>query len=108
MKNEPSQFIINASNEYGRILLPGSFRKVSKKQQIINAVLTKVRRLAKSPLTGKQANTLQRFVSDRLSTHGRYGYQFKAVIDYHQQLIPANDTNAIVTYVLISNHIETK
>ena len=52
-----SQFIINASNEYGRILLPGSFHKVSKKQLIINRVINKARQLAKSPLTGKQANT---------------------------------------------------
>ena len=102
-----SNFIINASNEYGRLLLPGSFRKVSKKQLIINAVLNKARQLAKSPLTGKQANALQRFISDRLSTHGRLGYQFKAVVDYHQQLIPANDTNAIAMYVLDNNHIET-
>ena len=102
-----SQFIINASNEYGRLLLPGSFRKVSKKQLIINSVINKARRLAKDPLTGKQVNILQRFVSDRLSTHGRLGYQFKAVVDYHQQLIPAMDVNAIVTYVLVSNHIET-
>ena len=101
-----SQFIINASNEYGRILLPGSFHKVSKKQLIINQVINKVRQLAKSPLTGKQANSLQRFVSDRLSTHGRLGYQFNAVIDYHKQLIPANDTNAIAMYVLTNNHID--
>ena len=101
-----SNFIINASNEYGQLLLPGSFRKVSKKQLIINAVLNKARGLAKSPLTGKQANTLQRFVSDRLSTHGRLGYQFNAVIDYHKQLIPANDTNAIAMYVLTNNHID--
>lgn len=101
-----SNFIINASNEYGRLLLPGSFRKVSKKQLIINEVLNKARQLAKSPLTGKQVNSLQRFVSDRLSTHGRLGYQFNAVIDYHQQLIPANDTNAIAMYVLTNNHID--
>ena len=102
-----SNFIINASNEYGRILLPGSFRKVSKKQLIINAVLNKARQLAKSPLTGKQANALQRFVSDRLSTHGRLGYQFEMVVDYHQQLIPASDTNAIAMYALDCNHIRT-
>lgn len=101
-----NNFIINASNEFGRLLLPGSFRKVSKKQLIINAVLNKSRQLAKSPLTGKQANDLQRFVSDRLSTHGRNGYMFNAVIDYHKQLIPANDTNAIAMYVLTNNHID--
>ena len=102
-----SNFIINASNEYGRLLLPGSLHKVSKKQMIINAVLNKARQLAKSPLTGKQANALQRFVSDRLSTHGRLGYMFKMVVDYHQQLVPANDTNAIAMYALDCNHIET-
>ena len=102
-----SNFIINASNEYGRLLLPGSLHKVSKKQLIINQVINEARQLAKSPLTGKQANTLQRFTADRLSTHGRLGYQFKAVVDYHQQLIPASDTNAIALYVLDSNHIET-
>lgn len=102
-----SQFIINASNEYGRLLLPGSFRKVSKKQLIINQVINKARQLAKDPITGKQANQLQRFVADRLATHGRLGYQFKAVVDYHQQLIHASDTNAIAMYVLINNHIET-
>ena len=102
-----SNFIINASNEYGRLLLPGSLRKVSKKQLILNQVINEARRLAKSPLTGKQANALQRFVSDRLSTHGRLGYQFKAVVDYHQQLIPASDTNSIAMYALGCNHIET-
>lgn len=101
-----SNFIINASNEYGRILLPGSLHKVSKKQMIINAVLNKARQLAKSPLTGKQANDLQRFVSDRLSTHGRLGYQFNAVIDYHKQLIPASDINSIAAYALESNFIK--
>ena len=101
-----SQFIINASNEYGRLLLPGSYHKVSKKQLIINQVINKARQLAKSPLTGKQANSLQRFVADHLSTHGRLGYQFNAVIDYHKQLIPANDTNAIAMYVLTNNHID--
>lgn len=101
-----SNFVINASNEYSRILLPGSFHKVSKKQLIINAVLNKARQLAKNPLTGKQANALQRFVSDRLSTHGRNGYMFKTVVDYHQQLIPASDTNAIAMYVLTNNHID--
>ena len=107
MKNEPSQFIINASNEYGRILLPGSFHKVSTKQLIINAVLNKARRLAKSPLTGKQANDLQRFIADRLETHGRLGYQFKMVVDYHKQLIPASDTGSIAMYALKCNFIET-
>lgn len=102
-----SQFIINASNEYARILLPGSFHKVSKKQLIINQVINRARQLAKSPLTGKQANALQRFIADRLSTHGRYGYQFKAVVDYHQQLIPASDTGSIAMYTLECNHIET-
>lgn len=102
-----SNFIINASNEYGRLLLPGSFRKVSKKQLIINAVLNKARQLAKSPLTGKQANTLQRFVSDRLSTHGRNGYMFKMAVDYHQQLIPASDTGSIAMYALECNHVRT-
>jgi hypothetical protein len=101
-----SNFIINASNEYARLLLPGSYRKVSKKQLIINSVLNKARQLAKNPITGKQANALQRFVADRLSTHGRLGYQFNAVIDYHKQLIPANDTNAIAMYVLTNNHID--
>ena len=102
-----SNFIINASNEYGRLLLPGSLHKVSKKQLIINQVINEARGLAKDPITGKQANDLQRFTADRLSTHGRLGYQFKAVVDYHQQLIPASDTNAIALYVLDSNHIET-
>lgn len=101
-----SNFIINASNEYGRILLPGSYRKVSKKQLIINQVINKARQLAKDPINGKQANQLQRFVADRLATHGRLGYQFNAVIDYHKQLIPANDTNAIAMYVLTNNHID--
>ena len=102
-----SNFVTMLSKEYGKRLLPSSSRKVSKKQQVINAVLTKARHLAKEALTGKQANTLQRFTADRLSTHGRLGYQFKAVVDYHQQLIPASDTNAIALYVLDSNHIET-
>lgn len=101
-----SNFIINASNEYARLLLPGSYRKVSKKQLIINQVINKARQLAKDPITGKQANQLQRFVADRLATHGRLGYQFNAVIDYHKQLIPANDTNAIAMYVLTNNHID--
>ena len=101
-----SNFIINASNEYGRLLLPGSFRKVSKKQLIINSVINKARGLAKKPITGKQANDLQRFIADRLSTHGRLGYQFNAVVDYQQQLIPATDTNAIAMYVLTNNHID--
>lgn len=101
-----SNFIINASNEYGRLLLPGNYRKVSKKQLIINQVINKARQLAKDPITGKQANALQRFIADRLSTHGRLGYQFNAVVDYHQQLIPANDTNAIAMYVLTNNHID--
>lgn len=104
---QQSNFINQLGKEYGERLLPSGSRKVSKKQLIINAVLNKARQLAKSPLTGKQANTLQRFVSDRLSTHGRLGYQFNAVIDYHKQLIPANDTNAIAMYVLTNNHIET-
>ena len=102
-----SNFIINASNEYGRLLLPGSLHKVSKKQMIINQVINKARGLAKSPLTGKQVNSLQRFVSDRLSTHGRYGYMFKMVVDYHQQLIPASDTGSIAMYTLECNHIRT-
>lgn len=102
-----SSFITIASKEYGRRLLPSGSRKVSKKQLIINAVLNKARRLAKSPLTGKQANDLQRFIADRLSTHGRYGYQFKAVVDYHQQLIPASDTGSTAMYVLECNHIRT-
>ena len=102
-----SNFIINASNEYGRLLLPGRLHKVSKKQLILNQVINEARRLAKSPLTGKQANALQRFVADRLSTHGRYGYQFKAVVDYHQQLIPASDTGSIAMYALECNHIRT-
>lgn len=101
-----SNFIINASNEYGRLLLPGSFHKTSKKQMIINAVINKARGLAKSPLTGKQAMNLQRFVSDRLSTHGRLGYQFETVVDYQQQLIPASDTRSIAMYALECNHIE--
>lgn len=101
------ELIINANNEYGRLLLPGSFRKVSKKQMIINSVLNKARQLAKKPITGKQANTLQRFVSDRLSTHGRNGYMFKMVVDYHKQLIPASDTGSIAMYTLECNHIET-
>lgn len=102
-----SNFVTIASKKYGRRLLPSGSRKVSKKQLIINAVLAKARRLAKDPITGKQANDLQRFIADRLSTHGRLGYQFKAVADYHQQLIPASDTNAIAMYVLDNNHIET-
>ena len=102
-----SNFINQLGKEYGKRLLPSGSRKVSKKQLIINAVLSKARRLAKSPLTGKQANALQRFVADRLSTHGRLGYQFKMVVDYHKQLIPANDTNAIAMYALDCNHIET-
>lgn len=102
-----SNFVTMVSKEYGKRLLPSGSRKVSKKQLIINKVLTKARRLAKDPITGKQANSLQRFIADRLSTHGRLGYQFKAVVDYHQQLIPANDTNAIAMYVLDNNHIET-
>lgn len=102
-----SQFINQVSKEYGRRLLPSGSRKVSKKQQIINKVIIKARRLAKSPLTGKQANTLQRFVADRLSTHGRLGYQFEAVSDYHQQLIPASDTGSIASYALECNHIKT-
>lgn len=102
-----SNFIINASNEYGRLLLPGSLHKVSKKQLIINAVLNKSRQLAKSPLTDKQANTLQRFVSDRLSTHGRNGYMFKMVVGYQKQLVPASDTGSIASYALECNHIKT-
>ena len=102
-----SNFIINASSEYGRILLPGSLRKVSKKQLIINRVINKARGLAKSPLTGKQANALQRFVGDRLETHGRLGYQFKVVSDYQKQLIPASDTGSIAMYALDCNHIAT-
>lgn len=102
-----SNFINQVSKEYGKRLLPSGSRKVIKKQLIINQVINEARRLAKSPLTGKQANTLQRFVSDRLSTHGRYGYQFEMVVDYHKQLIPASDTNAIAMYVLNNNHIET-
>ena len=102
-----SNFIINARKEYGRLLLPGSLHKVSKKQLIINKVINEARRLAKSPLTGKQANALQRFVADRLSTHGRYGYQFQMVVDYHKQLIPASDTNAIAMYALDCNSIKT-
>lgn len=102
-----SNFIINASNEYGRLLLPGSLHKVSKKQLIINQVINEARGLAKSPLTGKQANTLQRFISDRLSTHGRLGYQFEAVSDYHKQLIPASDTGRIAMYALECNHVRT-
>ena len=102
-----SNFIINASNEYGRLLLPGSLHKVSKKQLIINAVLNKARQLAKSPLTGKQANTLQHFIANRLATHGRNGYQFEAVSDYHKQLIPASDTGSIAMYVLKCNFIKT-
>ena len=101
-----SQFISQLGKEYGRRLLPSGSRKVSKKQQIINSVLAKARQLAKDPITGKQANALQRFIADRLATHGRLGYQFKAVVDYHQQLIPANDTNAIAMYVLTNNHID--
>lgn len=102
-----SNFINQVSKEYGKRLLPSGSRKVSKKQLIINKVLVKARRLAKSPLTGKQANTLQRFIADRLSTHGRYGYQFEMVVDYHKQLIPASDTNAIAMYALDCNHIKT-
>lgn len=102
-----SNFINQLGKEYGERLLPSGSRKASKKQLIINRVIIKARRLAKSPLTGKQANTLQRFVADRLSTHGRYGYQFKAVVDYHQQLIPASDTGSIAMYTLECNHIET-
>lgn len=105
MKNQ-SQFIINVSNEYGRLLLPGNYRKVSKKQLIINATLNKARQLAKEPLTGKQANDLQRFVSYRLNAHGRLGYQFEAVVDYRKQLIPASDTNAIAMYALDKNFIK--
>ncbi len=101
-------FINQLGKEYGERLLPSKgARKVSKKQLIINRVINKARRLAKSPLTGKQVNSLQRFVSDRLSTHGRLGYQFKAVVDYHQQLIPASDTGSIASYTLDCNHIET-
>ena len=102
-----SNFIINASNEYGRLLLPGGARKVSKKQMIINAVLNKARGLAKSPLTGKQANDLQRFIAGRLETHGRYGYQFKMVVDYQKQLVPASDTRSIASYALECKHIDT-
>lgn len=80
---------------------------MTKKQLIINSIISTARDLSRDPLTGKQANALQRFVSDRLSTHGRLGYQFEMVVDYHKQLIPANDTNAIAMYVLDNNHIET-
>ena len=102
-----SNFINQVSKEYGKRLLPSGSHKVSKKQMIINKVINEARGLAKSPLTGKQANTLQRFVSDRLSTHGRYGYQFQMVVDYHKQLIPASDTNAIAIYALDCNHVKT-
>lgn len=101
-----SNFINQLSKEYGRRLLPSGSHKVSKKQLIINRVINKARRLAKSPLTGKQANALQRFASDRLSTHGRLGYQFKMVVDYHKQLIPASDINSIAAYALESNFIK--
>lgn len=101
-----SNFINQLSKEYGRRLLPSGSHKVSKKQLIINRVINKARQLAKSPLTGKQANALQRFVSDRLSTHGRLGYQFKMVVDYHKQLIPASDINSIAAYALESNFIK--
>lgn len=104
---QKSNFINQVSKEYGERLLPSGSRKVSKKQQRINSIMIAARRLAKDPLTGKQANSLQRFVSDRLSTHGRLGYQFKAVVDYHQQLIPASDTGSIAMYTLECNHIET-
>ena len=103
-----SNFINQLGKEYGELYLPSKgARKVSKKQQIINSVLNKARRLAKEPIKGKQANTLQRFISDRLSTHGRYGYQFKMVVDYHQQLVPASDTGSIASYTLECNRIET-
>ena len=104
---QKSNFINQLGKKYGERLLPSGSRKVSKKQLIINAVLNKARQLAKSPLTDKQANTLQRFVSDRLSTHGRNGYMFKMAVDYHQQLIPASDTGSIAMYTLECNHIET-
>lgn len=104
-----SNLIYKLSKEYGKRYLPSKgARKVSKKQLIINKVLIKARHLAKEPITGKQANALQRFIADRLSTHGRYGYQFEAVVNYQKQLIPTSDTNAIAVYVLDSNHIETK
>lgn len=101
-----SNFIINASNEYGRLLLPGSFRKVSKKQLIINAVLNKARQLAKDPITGKQANDLQCFIADRLSTHGRKGYMFTMAVDYKKQLVSVTDLNSIAAYALESNFIK--
>lgn len=108
MKNEQPKLVINLAKEYGRCYLPNKgARKLSKKQQIINRVINKARQLAEEPITGKQANALQRFIADRLSTHGRLGYQFEAVVDYHKQMIPASDTNAIALYVLDSNHIET-
>lgn len=101
-----SNFINQLGKEYGKRLLPCGIRKVSKKQQIINAVLDKACRLAKSPLTGKQANALQRFIADRLSTHGRNGYMFTMVVDYQKQLVPVTDLNSIAAYALESNFIK--
>ena len=101
-----SNFVSQLSHEYGKLLLPSGSRKVSKKALIINRVLNRARQLAQSPLTGKQVNTLQRFISDRLSTHGRYGYQFKMVVDYREQLAPASDINSIAAYALDSNFIK--
>ena len=78
----------------------------TKKQRIIEEVLSEAGRLTSEPLTVKQLDTLKKFTDDRLDTHGKHGYMFQAEAYYNKQLLPIDDIKMLAAYVLNSNHIQ--
>ena len=79
----------------------------TRKQIITTMLVSTARILARDPLTCKQVETLTSFIESRLDIHGKYGYLFKASIDYHEQLIAIDEVETIAAYALRSNIIAT-
>jgi len=78
----------------------------TKKQVLIEAILSEAECLASEPLTIKQLDTLKYFTEKRLDTHGQHGYMFQAEAYYNKQLVPVYNINMIATYILNNNFIQ--
>ena len=78
----------------------------TKKQVLVETILSEAECLASEPLTIKQLDTLTSFTEKRLDTHGKQGYMFQAEVYYNKQLVPVYNINMIATYVLNNNFIQ--
>ena len=80
---------------------------MTKKEQILKDVMKACEQLVSEPLTREEKTTLKYFAGARLSLHGRDGYLFNIVQDFHRGYISPYFTGAdkeIAKYVLANNH----